>query len=386
MRPVERSSDAGRFRRVLTAAGLLLACGPGCREAASVPPAVAKPAPPRRGQAELLACLGAPPEARYEPDRLADAPAPGLTLHLFEQETKTCGRVTRRYVSYVPRALGPRAGAPVVIVLHGQGASAEAMMTFQTRGVFNALADQDGFVVVYGNGLPSAFDIAGLANSGRWRSEYTDDGATVDEVGYLARIVEDLTARAVIAGGNDVYLVGQSNGGGMALSAARQRPDAYAGVAAFMPFVGFSPSPPADLTRARLHRVMLAYSEGDPALPPGYASAVLVPLARGWAHALGVSDRDLEAPLETALPDTVKEGRERGGAADGDVVQATRESTVKRLDLRANKAALRQLVFDHAGHFWPTPAYADPPALVEEYGLRNQDVDGARETWRFFRE
>jgi len=288
----------------------------------------------------------------------------------------------RRYLSYVPGKLGTRTTAPVLIVLHGQGASAEAMMTFQTRGTFNGLADKEGLVVVYGNGLPTGFNIDGLPNSGRWRSEYTDVGATVDELAYLRRIVEDLIGRGAIAGGNDVYLVGQSNGGGMALSAARQRPDAYTGVAAFMPFVGFSPAPPQSLAGARLRHVMFAYSAADPALPPDYASAVLAPLARGWARAVGIPDRDIEAPAATKLGDIVKEDR----AEDDEFVRITRDSTVTRLDLRSSGGALRQLVFDHAGHFWPTREHSDPAPLLAEYGLRNQDIEGAEEVWRFFQE
>ena len=362
----------------------LLACGIGCHDTRIAQPPANASSGARLGRAELLACLGAPSEAIYQPERLAGAPARGLGVHTFEQETAGCGPVVRRYVSYVPPAVGARTGAPVVIVLHGQGGSAEAMMTFQTRGTFNRLADEKGFVVVYGNGLPTTFNIAGLPNSGRWRSEYTDLGSTVDEVAYLGRIVDDLTGRGVIAGRNDVYLVGQSNGGGMALSAARRRPDLYTGVAAFMPFVGFSPDAPRSLAGSRLRRVMFAYSNADPALPPSYGSEVLSPLARAWARALNISDRDFDTPAVTTLADAVKEGDGRG--ADDEVVRATRDSTVTRLDLHSANGALRQFVFDHAGHFWPTRNYADPDPLLAEFGLRNQDIEAAEEVWRFFRE
>lgn len=299
------------------------------------------------------------------------------------QQTPACGPVLRRYLSYVPRWLGPRTAAPVVIVLHGQGASAEAMMSLQTRGTFNRLADDQGFVVVYGNGLPTAFNIPGLPNSGRWRFEPKELGSGADDLAYLQRITDDLRAREVIAGGNDVYLVGQSNGGGMVLAAARLRPDAYAGVAAFMPFVGFSPAAPSDLGGARLTRVMFAFSKGDPALPPDYATEVLVPLARDWAHALSLGG-DGDAAVATPLSDLVHEGQ--GQDSGDDAARATRDSTVTRLDLRSTRAALRELVFDHAGHFWPTRDGADSPALVAQYGLRNQDIEAAEEVWRFFRD
>jgi poly(3-hydroxybutyrate) depolymerase len=335
--------------------GAVLAALVGCR-AAGVAPA---------DRARLLACLGAPPEALYQPERLAAAPARGLSVHSFEQQTAGCGPVERRYLSYVPPTLGARTEAPVLLVLHGQGASAEAMMTFQTHGTFNALADRQGLVVVYGNGLPTSFNISGLANSGRWRTDDTPPAPpSVDDVDYLRRVVDDLAARGVIAGGNEVYLVGQSNGGGMALRAARARPDAYAGVAAFMPFVGFSPAAPESLAGARLRRVLFVYSTEDPGLPPGYADAVLAPLVRGWARALGVPERDVDAQVVSSLAVTVTE-----------------------LDLAAGRTALRALVLDRAGHFWPTRnRQADPAPLRAQFGLRNQDIEGADEVWRFFGE
>jgi len=167
-------------------------------------------------------------------------------------------------------------------------------------------------------------------------------------------------------------------------SSLHKPPHAYAGVAAFMPFVGFSPKAPHSLAGSPLRRVMFAYSNADPALPPSYATEVLVPLAREWARALNIPERDIGVPEETPLDDTVNEGSTLEAADE--VVRATRDSTVKRLDLRSVQGALRQLVFDHAGHFWPTRDHADPAPVLAEFGLRNQDIEGAEEAWRFFRE
>lgn len=361
-RPVHDAPGRGNIHPVTLprpAAALLSLLAVGCASPRTAAPD--KPAGAERRQ--LLACLGAPPDAIYEPERLAVSAEPALAVHTFPQQTASCGAVVRRYVAYVPRSLGARSNAPVVIVLHGQGASAEAMMTFQTRGAFNRLADQRGFVVVYGNGLPTRFNIEGLPNSGRWQSEDGSTGSGADDLDYLRRIDVDLQARGVTAGGNDVYLVGHSNGGGMALSAARRRPDSYTGVAAFMPFVGFSPPGPTSLAGSRLRRVLFAYSTADPGLPPDYAAQVLEPLTRAWAQALGVADGDIDAPAQTALA-----------------------TTVTARDLRSANGALRELVFDQAGHFWPTRDSPDPPALVAQYGRRNQQIEGAEEVWRFFRD
>lgn len=345
-------------------------------------PAAKVPAGPRLEQRALLACLGAPSDAIYDPGRLDAPPQPGLSVHTFDQDVVGCGTVQRRYLSYVPPGVGARSAAPVLIVLHGQGASAEQMMGFQTRGTFNRLAEERGLMVIYGNGLPTEFNFASLANSGAWRSEEGAGVAGPDDVAYLDRVVADLKARAVIAGGNDVYLIGQSNGGGMVLRAAQDRPQAYVGVAAFMPFAGLSPSAPEHLEHTRLRRVMFAFSLADPRLPPGYAATVLIPLGHWWAHALGLGTEDGANDVVTALPDTVREGEGQG--IDAPAVRATRASAAQRLDRRKGDRAFRQLVFDRAGHFWPTRQYADPERVLRRFGLRNQDVEGAEEVWAFF--
>jgi poly(3-hydroxybutyrate) depolymerase len=337
----------------------------------------------RLGTAELLACLGAPSTAIYQPETLA----PGTRraqVFTFDQATANCGIVTRRYVVHIPESVTRPTAAPVVIALPGQGASAESLREFQMQVVFDQLADRDGFVVAYGNGLPTPSNIDGLPNSGKFRSEYTDRANTVDELEYLERITGDLASRGVIRGNNPVYLVGHSGGGGLALSATRQRPERYAGVAAFMAFAGFRPAAPGDLRNTKLGRVMFVMSLTDPGLPANYSKAVLTPLVRGYGRALGIDDSALASPTTTTLPDSVQEGASYQGSSP--TIIATRRSTALELDSASVHGKLRLIQFDHAGHFWPTPKYVDPGFVLERYGLRNQDIDGAVEAWRFFTE
>ena len=87
----------------------------------------------------------------------------------------------------------------------------------------------------------------------------------------------------------------------MVVEAAQRHPDRYTGFAAFMPFAGLSPRPPAPLATARLSRVLFAYSVTDPGLPAGYEKT-LRPLVEGWAAALGVPPDVIAAPARTILP------------------------------------------------------------------------------------
>jgi poly(3-hydroxybutyrate) depolymerase len=67
-------------------------------------------------------------------------------------------------------------------------------------------------------------------------------------------------------------------------------------------------------------------------------------------------------------------------------MRVTQIAFVLQLDWSSAHGKLRVFQLDHAGHFWPTPKYRDPSAVLQEYGLRNQDMDGATEAWRFFAE
>lgn len=332
----------------------------------------------------LLACLKAPKTAIYQPEALAPGAAPGVQVFTFEQETKNCGLVTRRYLVHVPASLPSATEAPVVIGLPGQGANAESLREFQARGQFDKLAVSDGFVMVYGNGLPTPYNFEGLANSGEFRSEYSDLSKEVDELEYLRLIIEDMKSRSLIRGDNRVFLVGHSNGGGLALSATQHHPERYAGVAAFMPYVGYAPEAPKDLRSTQLGRIMFVVSSTDPAFPEDYATSVQLPLANGYGRALGIDEAALASPTRTAIFDSVQEGADYTGS--NPTVTTTRQSTVVQLDSSSSYGKLRVLHMDHAGHFWPTPQYNDQSSAQERYGLRNQDIDGAVEAWRFFAE
>lgn len=328
----------------------------------------------------------APRTARMEP-RSSNAPlSDELSLGTFEQPTKACGPLTRRYLSYVPRATGRRSAAPVLILLHGSRGNAEAARTFLARDRFDFLAARDGFIVVYGNAAPGPLSSANPlhVNNGVWREGANDDGQ-VDDVEYLELVLADLRARGVIAGDNPVFLVGHSNGGSMTLAAARRMPERLRGIAALMSFDGDEPKPVPDLSRTHLRRVFLAYTVGDPAMPTGYHETMALQPAR-WAAAMGI-----QATLGTAiqrqrlLPDLVVEGR--GYTGTSEVPLATRDSRPTELDILApdGSAGVRTLVMDRAGHYWPNPQGDEEDWVIHQFGFRNQDLDAADAVWEFLR-
>ena len=307
-----------------------------------------------------------------------------LTLHTFDQETTSCGVIRRRYLSYVPGDVTEESNAPVLIALHGTSGNAEAFQSSVSHGRLDELAARDGVIVVYGNAAPGFYssDNPQRFNTGSWRQAHYDDGE-VDDVDYLQMVLADLKVRNVISGDNDIYLVGFSSGGGMVLSAARERPEMFRGIAPFMAFDGWDPSPVPDLRDARLERVLFVYTSDDPRLPDGYGD-VLSTLPAEWATSMGLPENVTRTPTETALPNLVSEGEAYTG--DDPLALRTRNSSGMQIDFTAPdvSGSVRVLAFDHAGHYWPTPRQNDTAEFVAVYGFTNQDMDASDAVWAYF--
>ncbi|MCF7553222.1 PHB depolymerase family esterase [Pseudonocardia sp. WMMC193] len=135
----------------------------------------------------LAACAPAPPAPAPAPP----APAPGSTVTLTRPEGARQAIVVR------PSSAG--AEAPLVLVLHGSGGTAQEM---QGLG-FDPLAARDGVVTAYPQGLDGTWNAGGCCGSA------VRNG--VDDVGYLTALVADLVAQDGVDP-HRVYAVGFSNG------------------------------------------------------------------------------------------------------------------------------------------------------------------------------
>lgn len=115
-------------------------------------------------------------------------------------------------------AAGP---APLVLALHGAGGAGPHL---RRSSGFDALASEAGVVAVY----PSAPEKRW--NDGRWAAIGRADLAARDDVAWLVGLTEDLVGRGLVDP-ERVYVLGHSNGGGMAMRLACRRPDLIAGIA-----------------------------------------------------------------------------------------------------------------------------------------------------------
>ena len=128
----------------------------------------------------------------------------------------------RVFITYVPKSLKP--GAPLLIVFHGGGGDGP-MARLGYGGVFDQLADRDGFVVIYPYGVGRSWNTCRKAQSNvarRWE---------VDDLAFVEAMIEQ-SARSYAIDRKRVFVTGHSNGGQLSYRLLLERPDLVAGAAA----------------------------------------------------------------------------------------------------------------------------------------------------------
>jgi polyhydroxybutyrate depolymerase len=215
--------------------------------------------------AVILTLIGAPPAAARTPILQEQPPREHrLVVH----------GVVRTYRVHAPAALNSRTPVPLVVVLHGAGATAKEV---ERRYHWDPLADRAHFVVAY----PQALDR-------RWNDSASPSGP--DDVGFLAALLDTLEAKYPVDHAH-VYVTGISNGGIMTYRAGC----ALAGrLAAIGPVAAWFPDclPDTPLSVVHIHGLMddvLPY-DGGAGSPP-----VDVGLAR-WRAADGCPETATTAP------------------------------------------------------------------------------------------
>ena len=139
----------------------------------------------------------------------------------FDQNVEINGR---NYQLYVPSTV--TTNCPLVISLHGANGSSTGKTPFKTT-----VADEVGCIVVYPQGLPTAFPIGFGGTATGW----TASGEHNFDVEFLEAVIEDVASKYIIDR-KRIYCCGFSNGGMMTYAMANACSDK---IAAFASISGF---------------------------------------------------------------------------------------------------------------------------------------------------
>jgi polyhydroxybutyrate depolymerase len=252
------------------------------------------------------------------------------------------GGLNRNYLLYVP-AEPSAEPLPVVFVLHGFTQTAQGIMTYSG---FNEIAEREGFIAVYPNGVNLAWNVG------------FGGGSSADDVGFLSALIDTLAQHYPVDLAR-VYSCGMSNGGFMSHRLACELSDriaAIAGVTGTMSSATFD-----DCSPERPVPVLQIHGTAD--LIVNYNGAVGIKsvdetLAFWRAH----NDCPPTALFE-ALPDIVNEG-----------------STVERYTYGPceEESEVMLLKVLNGGHTWPGSNG------LSGLGNTNRDISASEEIWDFF--
>jgi polyhydroxybutyrate depolymerase len=188
------------------------------------------------------------------------------------------GYSSRSYRLHIPTGYQAGMPTPVVLIFHGHGGSAAGM---EGTG-FSQLADREGFIAVYPQGLPQ-----GAGGPSFWADiGPIDDG--IDEVLFVSDLLNTLQKEYCVDA-NRIYATGFSNGGGMTWFLACR----LAGrIAAFAPVSGDHYAPPGGCQPGRPVSILEINGTADDLVPykgisasesPAWPEQSILQTLQAWA-------------------------------------------------------------------------------------------------------
>lgn len=280
-----------------------------------------------------------------------------LKEHHFE-----LGGLDRNYLLYTPRNATKLPGKrPLVLVLHGGGGTARQMVRGTNRR-FHALADRDGFYVIYPNADQKMWDFGeGKISQERKRR--------VDDLSYFRTIINQSTKNHPIDP-KRVFATGISRGGQACYFLAGKLPNQIRAIAPVtMPIPAFLAD---DCAKGPPMPLLLINGTGDP----------LVPYEGGQ---IKVFEKERGKVLST--DETINLFRRRNRCPEKpatiDIVDPKKDQTkvIRTSWQSAARAPIVLCRIENGGHTWPSGPQYLPEKIV---GKVSRDIDGAVEAWSFF--
>ena len=274
--------------------------------------------------------------------------------------------LTRTYRFYLPHPAkaAPRK-VPLVILLHGGSGNAQSMekLTLQR---FNELADRDGFIALYPDGVGHNW------NDGREVPASQAHRAKVNDVGFLMALID----RFVKEYGADpacIYVTGISNGAMMSLRLACELSDKIAAVA---PVAGSMPKNDWESCKPRFPvSVLFINGSEDP----------LVPFQGGWVHFFRQKRGEvLSVPESAKLWAWIDGIKARPVTENLEHLDQSDPTSVQRITWSPGKDNTEVVLYlvRGGGHTWPGGWRYAGEWLV---GKVSRNLDASDVIWEFFK-
>lgn len=245
----------------------------------------------------------------------------------------------RSYNLFVPSTFDGSKALPLVLNFHGFTSNASQQQVFSE---LNILAEQEGFLVAYPEGISSSFN-GGSVCCGTAAAE------NVDDVGFARAIVADV-AQIACVDPKRTYSTGMSNGGFMSHRLACEAADLIAAVA---PVDGLLGIPTESCNPSRPVPIIHFYGTEDPLVDYNFAQLT----NDFWVDKYACSDAAPEVTFQN-------------GVATCETWKACQDG-----------ATVTMCTVEGGGHCWPGQTFCPP-----ELGSATTDISANEEMWAFFRE
>ena len=275
------------------------------------------------------------------------------------------GGYERTYNVHLPSAINHTPALPLVIVLHGGGGTGAGMQSL-TRGGMNALADREGFVVVYPDGIEKQW------NDGRKLDQARAMRENIDDVGFLAALIDHL-AQTMNIDRRRVYATGISNGGMMSQRLACDLGDKIAAIGVVAASLSEDLSVLCKPTKPV--SVLLIPGTHDPLVPWQGGEIGFANNRRG--KTLSVSDTVAFWTTRNNCPTSPVVALE----PDMDPKDGTRVRKETYAPCREASEVVLYAI-EGGGHTWPNGRQYLPEQIV---GKTSRDVDANTILWEFFK-
>ncbi len=264
------------------------------------------------------------------------------------------GERTRTFILYQPPSRDKTKPVPLVLILHGHGGRGAGMV--QLTG-FNGLADRNGFVVVYPDGIDET-----------WNDGHFSDPKVlgVDDVGFIRTLIDGLSATLNIDA-KRVYVGGFSNGAVMSHRLGCELSDKIAAIASVSGPMGegiVSHCPPKHSIS-----VIAFHGTADPTAP-----------FNGGVTQLGTAPSAFETIGKWAEFEGCATKPEIANEPDVDPNDGTRVQRRAYGGCRNNVSVILYVI-ENGGHAWPGNPRA--PANSRD-GKTSQDINASQMIWDFF--
>ncbi|WP_242157240.1 alpha/beta hydrolase family esterase [Aestuariivivens sediminis] len=284
------------------------------------------------------------------------------------EETLVHDNYTRHWITYLPKHYNKDRQYPLVISLHGGGGQASQLMK-NTRHRFNKLADEEGFIVVYPNGLKKSWNDNNKRDThGFARKE------NIDDVGFIEKMIAHLEASYPIHP-KAIFACGISNGGLMSQTLAMALPHKIRAIG--MVASNFGRDQIETSKEMTPFSVLFIHGTADPIFPYAEGDIQVFNTTRG--HVLGIekslayinarNGNDVN-PVKTPIANTVLKDN------------CTSEH-LKYLNPEHPNLKVELIKIHNGGHTWP--GAKTKRVLSKIVGPTTQDFNACDKLWAFFK-